>query len=279
MKYILTFFFIGIMTMPEDVLAARLHFGSSQAESGEKMVLYVDAKNPVNAFEVTVQIPKTIRVSNLSDGNSVIKFWTTAPSYDASEGTISFSGIVPGGFKGEYGTLISFDVQALQDGTITFENTTVLLNDSLGSADSVTFNTVLVKQGEGIVPVVQDDEMPEHFTPIVVKDPLLYDGKAVLVFKTEDKQSGISRYEIIESKNRKIDNEKIWEEVESPYVLKDQAQESYIHIRAIDHAGNIREELVYPQSFIKAHKDEIVWGIIILLILAVFSLWVKRRAR
>jgi hypothetical protein len=277
-KYFLTFVVAAFLSLiPLETFAAKLHFGETTAASPTKVILYVDAANSVNAFDITVRVPKIIAVSNISDGSSMIKFWTQSPVYDREKGTVTFSGIVPNGFKGEHGALLSFDVSTAVETKIDIISSSVLLNDSFGTADTITTSSLTLTPGAGEPAEVVDTEIPEHFVPVLTQDPLLFEGRAVLIFKTEDKISGIDRYEVLESSSRKLTGDEVWTKAESPYVLKDQALKSYIHIRAVDRVGNIRSELVYPQSFLASHKAEIMWGIIILLILFAFSLWIKRR--
>ncbi|MCK5475333.1 MAG: hypothetical protein KAI71_01985 [Candidatus Pacebacteria bacterium] len=76
------------------------------------------------------------------------------------------------------------------------------------------------------------------------------EGKKYLVFRAEDRTSGIDRYKIVETKEKKqfqkIKNEIDWKEVSSPYLLEDQGLGSMIKIKAVDKAGNEKEYEISP---------------------------------
>ena len=69
---------------------------------------------------------------------------------------------------------------------------------------------------EGGVGASTDTEPPLPFTPKLERDPNLDGGKYVVIFNTEDKDSGIDHYEV-------KDGSGPWVVAESPYVLKDQS--------------------------------------------------------
>jgi len=81
-----------------------------------------------------------------------------------------------------------------------------------------------------MAPVISlDRELPESFTPFVEQSPVLFDGKAVLVFVTQDKLSGIDHYEVAEAKPAFLgDGDLVWENAVSPYVLKDQRRRAIL---------------------------------------------------
>ena len=90
-------------------------------------------------------------------------------------------------------------------------------------------------------------------------------------FTTQDKGSGIERYEIQERRKPTIDN-RSWIVAESPYVLNDQVLHSFIDIRAVDKAGNVRVATVppkYPLAWYQNYKIlGIILGVLSMLIVA-----------
>jgi hypothetical protein len=80
----------------------------------------------------------------------------------------------------------------------------------------------------------------------------LYSGNNVLIFKTDDKQSGLLKYEILERKKYNFFNKNYftgtWREVESPYQLKDQKLQSDIIVRAYDKQGNFQTATISASS-------------------------------
>ncbi|OGH83817.1 MAG: hypothetical protein A2261_03705 [Candidatus Magasanikbacteria bacterium RIFOXYA2_FULL_44_8] len=123
-----------------------------------------------------------------------------------------------------------------------------------------------------------DVDAPESFKPEIAQDPNIFGGKWFLAFATQDKGSGIDHYEIREDLGFRIKNlggiiKKFlipksyllnsWQEVESPYVLKDQKLKSWVYIKAIDKAGNERIEVI-PQKYpFQWYESWLWWGIII----------------
>ena len=85
-----------------------------------------------------------------------------------------------------------------------------------------------------LVEMKADTEPPEDFTPAIVNDPNVFDGKYFLVFATQDKGTGVDHYEVREGR---------WgwfREAESPYLLKQQKISRDVYVKAVDSAGNER---------------------------------------
>ena len=130
------------------------------------------------------------------------------------------------------------DIKNIGNVSLTLKDLKVLRNDGLGTeAKFTTRNTnISVKLGEGNLneEKLEDLEPPEDFTPIITQDPDFFEGGQFIVFATQDKGSGVDRYEVREG---------IWGgfiEVRSPYILKHQALDKKIFIKAIDKVGNER---------------------------------------
>ncbi|MCK9351673.1 MAG: hypothetical protein M0P76_02710, partial [Candidatus Pacebacteria bacterium] len=99
-----------------------------------------------------------------------------------------------------------------------------------------------------------------------------------------DKQSGIGRYEVMETNPWKFgflpstDKETSWVPAESPYILKDQNLRSKILVKAIDKIGNERIVEFNPKtSIIPGVKD--IWTELagILLLCAIIGAIYYRR--
>jgi len=99
-----------------------------------------------NTVQATIDYPANIvSLQSVNDGGSIIDFWITPPAA-ASSGEVAFAGIVPGGFTGSSGTLISLVFNPLASGTAAFNvaTATVLRNDGLGSSIPVTLSSAAV---------------------------------------------------------------------------------------------------------------------------------------
>ena len=264
--------------------AAELFFRAEREEIGIGDVVRIDllfsSKESINAFEgKLVFSPDLLDLNNIQDGNTIINLWIEKPR--AEKNQIIFSGITPGGFKGENGLIFSVFFRAKKEGmaVLNIDQAAALLHDGIGTAAelSVTDFNLLVKEGLGAIPVDRaiDTTPPEPFVPQVARNPNIFDGKWFLVFAAQDKDSGISHYEIQESRRQKAESRN-WTETESPYLLKDQELRSHIFVKAVDKAGNERIAVVEPEYPLSWYEIWWIWGIIILGIIIIWRISRKR---
>jgi hypothetical protein len=278
------------------VLAAGIFFGANgpdvSVNSKLEVGVYLNTENElVNAVGGEINFPADVfDFQGFYTGGSVLTLWITPPTLTAS-GTVSFAGIVPGGLNTPKGYLFSLILTAKQKGsaTVSAGNESILLNDGLGTAASVSkaplvLNVTDTSNSPAFVPLY-DATPPEPFTPQVVKNADVFDGKWFVTFIAEDKGAGIDRYEVMEtppigsfaglfSKNR-------WESAQSPHLLKDQSLRSSVYVKAIDRAGNVRLAEVKPMNALPLYENYLVWSVIILLavILVGYRLLMKKRLK
>jgi hypothetical protein len=204
-------------------------------------------KESVNALEAHVTFdPKEFSVSGISDGGSVVDLWLEHPTVSNDAGTIDISGIVPGGIDTPQGTIITITIVPEQTGTsggFTIVSGRVLLNDGKGTPAKLSFSSnpfpiTTAPLSTSTSPV--DTEAPGPFTPEIARDQNLFGGQYFLVFAATDIHSGIDHYEILEVPRGKSGSIVSWQEVQSPYVLRDQTLSSDIYLRAVDKTGNFR---------------------------------------
>ena len=184
---------------------------------------------------------------------------------------MTFSGITPGGFKGNNGRLLAIKFKPEEKGAVILgfnkEKTKIYLHTADGVEDSLILEKIqlpIIKGKENIPVVISDNEPSEWFAPEISQDPNIFDGKYFLVFAAQDKGSGIAYYAIRETrreKKRKTDAK--WIEAESPYLLKDQKLKSFIYVKAIDKSGNERIAAVEPRYPINWYELWWIWIIII----------------
>lgn len=283
-------FFLGL-TLPQMVFAAQMFFDAkaTQAQIGEKFevkLIVNSEQESINAFEGEISFPGDIlNLKEIRDGNTIVNFWIEKPKIQ--NGAIIFSGITPGGFNGEKGLIFSAIFEARTEGMAKFEinDAKVLRNDGTGSEavlTTVPFEILVsseVLAEPPVFPKIKDRERPESFVPEIAKDETLFEGKWFIVFVTQDKTSGIDRYEIKESRQRILSVFKRWTPAESPHVLADQGLRSYIWIKAIDKADNERIARITPQSPLAWYENYGDWVILIvgLLMIAFVSLKVWRK--
>lgn len=226
-------------------------------------------ENEINAVDIEIVLPESFSFKDYLLGDSIINFWVEKPHL--IDNKIRFSGIIPGGYIGKKGKLITLILTKIKNEAgeekISFsKKSQVLLNDGQGTPDKLKFEDLIIKTETGIARTfyeVKDNYPPEEFKPEIVNIEGLY----YLIFETKDKQSGISHYEVSEKPGKflifkpKPDN---FEIAESPYLLKDQTLRSYIFVKAIDRAGNERIEYLKPQNIFVF--DEIIFIIIFAII-------------
>lgn len=262
------------VAVPVFAAEIRLDANKSEINSGEQFLvdIVIHSEESLNAIEGRLTFPTDkLLVKEIRDGNSVINFWVEKPHIDGS-GVILFSGITPGGFSGANNSIFSVVFEAKNDGvaSIVLDGAKALRNDGLGSqAVLSTHNTaVSIKPGDSNVPkeTLTDIELPEDFNPTIQSDPNIFGGKYFLVFATQDKTSGIDRYEVREG-------EWGWFTVaESPYLLKHQSLDRKIFVKAIDKNGNERIAVLDAQHQAPWYRHYAVLGILIVMLFVGFLL-------
>lgn len=230
----------------------------------------------VNVVSADIAYPKeVIRASAFSQGESILTLWTETPKIDATEGRVTFIGGVPGGYCGRiagdpgYANIVGkiiFTVSGTtQPGIIppieVLPSSQVLLADGRGTPASLLVNkaTFMIASSTGQAVNEWLDELrgdtipPESFSIDLRREEGAVGGKYFVIFQTTDKQSGVAKYELIERDTQRPEfihgarTPAVWRPVESPYVLQDQTLNSTIVVRAIDNAGQIREESLLPK--------------------------------
>jgi hypothetical protein len=215
----------------------------------------------INAVEVNLEFPQDIlEVKNFSKGNSILCLWAKEPSF--SNGLLSFSGGIPGGYYGSDGLLgkIAFRVISCGFAEVVFQdNSQALLNDGKGTPVELTTKTAVFT----ILDAEQEtsrDEWQEELEKDIIP-PELFEmefHENFIIFSTTDKQTGIDYFLIKQGKSD-------WEKVDSPYPLADNALQSIIKIRAVDKAGNERIVEYIPE--IPEKPVPLIFWIIILILI------------
>ena len=274
--------------------AAEIFFGTHSKDIGVgstfEVGVFIDTNGQsVNAVEGRILFPEeTLELAGLYTGNSMLNLWIEQPVL-VSEGTVSFSGVVPGGFAGEKGYLFSLVFKASRKGdpaiSVSYER--VLLNDGNGSEAKLTKAPMELHIAEGLpVQTFQpplDDSPPESFTPTVGRDPSVFGGKYFLAFTAQDKGSGINHYEVKEKAAsgsfKGIFSRVSWVTTDSPYLLEDQSLKSVLQVKAVDTSGNQRVAQIPAPNPLPWYENYIVWSIIVIITAIIFvgyKAWKKR---
>ena len=254
--------------------------------------LMLDSEGEViNAVQGVVNFPvDDLILKDISFGDTVVVFWLDKPEIKNS--SVSFSGIIPGGYVGNGGKIFSLifyprkgpEISSL----ITLSNVEALLNDGAGTAAKTKLSPLQISFSATSTAITTTEQMVDKFAPeafqiSIVNDPDIFSGQNFIVFDTQDKGVGIERYEILESKKARYNREteswdpprkESWNISSSPYVLQDQTLESFIFVRAIDKSGNVRLSYVASENIKMWYNYSYLIYIAVFLLLAVVACYV-----
>lgn len=270
----------------------------SPSDSSELFLdVYVDTEGEaINTFAGELFIPDFIQVKKIYYGNSIINTWIQTPEY--INNSIIFSGVVPGGFERDVNPLSKLGTKGLLfQALVSIENREELeqgkgekellflsaeafLNDGEGTSAKVKFKEIDVTKSVGgssyEVPVVTDRLSPESINYEISRDRSIFNNKYFVSFYSEDRHSGVNRYEICESwlplpyPYTCIGK---WYEASSPYLLTDQSLRSDIYIKIYDVENNVYTKVIYPKHSSVLYTFYLI-GIILLLVF--YKYYIKR---
>ena len=265
----------------EILFSAPAHSLRIDDELEVKVVLNTEQEE-INALEGQITFPlELLELRGIRDGSSLVNFWVERP-IATNGGKIVFSGITPGGYRGDHGLIFSllFRARRFGAGALNGEQVRVLRNNGQGTSVPVRARPVqlVVSTTAGPMPPVfmEDIEPPEAFVPELVRDPAIFGGQWFLVFATQDKEPGIDHYEVREG-------DRSFARAESPYLLKNQDLDSEISVRVLDRNGNARiVRLLAAQSSQRKtdYREYAISAILLAVVLAYLArkiLWRKRK--
>lgn len=267
--------------------AARLYFEPQELTIGTdkefSVVVNIDSAKPVNAFQAAVVVPPELTAVDTSEGNSIINLWVDKPQFDELTRLLTFSGIVPGGWQGAKAPLLLVKfktVKQVGEAILDFkkEQTKVYLHSPDGIEDSLQLDRLVLpiaKGKENMGAEIIDYDPPEDFKPEVSRQASVFGGKWFLAFATQDKSSGMYRFQVLETRSKEPGaNDKGWAEAESPYQLKDQKLSRYVFVKAVDKAGNERMAVLPPLYPQRRYAN--YWIFAILMLVAACAYLVRR---
>lgn len=267
---LLVFLLVSFSVLPAAAQAATFGFSTlGDAAIGQFFEVSVFLNSDyerINAVQGSVIFPDNVLyLKEIHDGNSIVNLWVERPRL-SGPGKIFFSGIIPGGYMGVKGPLFSFIVKGNTEAKslISLQDEKAFLNDGLGTAAKTKISNLSFTISEGLqtdnLVSPEDTVSPEPFSLFIDSDPSLFQGQWFLVFVTQDKGSGIGRYEVKEGSNPFI-------VAQSPYLLKYQSLDRNITVKAVDSAGNTRIASLSASHPRPWYKEDIIWIIIILVII------------
>ena len=291
-KNLLVACFLFLATLMPLVAEAADFLLSSEVNNVEtrdkvEIVASVGSKDQnINAIEGELLFSGNVKLLSINDGNSIISPWLIKPQ--ETDGKIIFSGIIPNGYQGDGRILFKAIFEIVADGKIDFNLSGVVLkNDGLGTADKSNEGKLSLdsKKGNGgrvfAMNYQGDKEKPEKFSINLATDQNLNGGQPFIVFETQDKFSGIRKYEIGKAAPFllffKPSVPVVWSEVNSPVTISNNDLNNFVFIKATDGNQNERVEYLVPSAGIYQYRNLIIQSIIILF--AVIILYLVRRRR
>lgn len=274
--FLLSVFALVLLGSAHSVRAASVYFGVHAPEAyigvPTEVGVFVSAEGEeLNAFEGDIVVPEEyFEINAVRDGSSMVSFWMDKPR--AEKGVVHFSGIVPGGYSGNDGLLFSVMVAPHKVGIGTIESAreSLLLNNGEGTPAVVQRAPARLTIQEGgireVLPATTDTEPPEVFVVERTQDRNVFDNQWFITFATQDKRSGIARYEVKEGWG-------VFREAQSPYVLRNQRLDSRVMVRAIDSEGNVRESVLAPLRARAWYYRFDIFGIIIAVLFFALLAW------
>ena len=291
MKY-LFFVFTFFLLFVAPVQAAEIYFGVDNpqmvvGDTFEVGVFLNSEEESINALDSSIVIPTTLSVTEIRDGNSLIPLWLEHPHVDGNR--VVFSGVVPGGLKGQKIYLFSVIFKAEQGGeaTIITSQEQILLNDGAGT--NAKLHQAPLKLSVASTGSVThftppaDNVPPEPFQPVVGQSSV-QENKLFLAFVAHDKDSGIDHYEFFDSSFKYTPEEVLhkklsWQTVESPKNIQERDLTKYLYVKAVDRAGNVTVAVVPPQKGMSTYQKVFFYGIIPVILLVLFILFWKRHSQ
>ncbi|MCK5344700.1 MAG: hypothetical protein KAR20_14900 [Candidatus Heimdallarchaeota archaeon] len=279
MRKIIFSIFIGLFfVVPTSAFAARVYLDPVQKDVplGDTFLVHVRLDNEgdcSNVADIKMSYDNTIlEAVDYSVGESLVSLWVDVPTIDQENGTVEFSGGIPGGYCGRIigdpglsnllATIVFSTtgnrINAVPGNTVSIEileRSKVLLSDGLGTKAPLTVEGAVVTisdrntyiTNEWIDVIKQDTIQPEPFYISVHQNSAVAKGKYFITFNTSDKQSGIDHFEVFESSlenpgyevgTNKPAHWRIVNKDEQFYVLLDQTLKSKVIVKAVDKANN-----------------------------------------
>jgi hypothetical protein len=136
--FIVLFFLLPIQASAATLSLSPSDTSVSVGSTIIETVIVSSSDQAMNAISGTITFPaNTLQVVSISKANSVLSLWVQDPTFSNTNGTISFSGVVPNpGFTGNHGQVISIQFRGKKAGVakVSFSSESqVLANDGNGT--------------------------------------------------------------------------------------------------------------------------------------------------
>lgn len=252
-----------VIFLPSLVHGADFYFepATHNFPTGEsQLVLKINTGiDSVNAVGGKIEIPEGVEVSKINTGSSAVLMWIDQPKAGK---LITFSGITPGGFRGDVRLFsIGYTTKLEISQVLKVTESEVIKNDDKGTvvpSKSESFRFTLSGQSTSTEEV--DGVPPEAFVIALGKEKESFNGSYFASFVAQDKNSGVQKYEWAHTyffSPREGD----WQETQNPIVLGKMVYFQKIFVKATDGEGNERISAVSGP-----YRYAVLWiGIILML--------------
>jgi hypothetical protein len=312
------------VVIPRSASAALLYFdpGEVTVLRGDTVTLSLrldtDEGECVNTVDAVIAYEAGIRAVDVSRGSSILNLWVEDPKIDETARTITFAGGITGGYCGRAAgdpglTNVIADIVFQSPGfavgggeakdapqVAISDTSSVLLNDGFGTEAALRTQNAVVLLSD--TPgnertdlwrdrVEEDNDAPADFSVTLTREDTAFSGQYFITWNTQDKQSGIDHYEIMEEPLADLyafrwgRADAPWVTAESPYVLKDQTLNSTIRVKAIDKAGNETITVLVPDEAVRSMSRDrivtfaVVGGVLFILVLLIVYVLLERKKR
>lgn len=297
-------FIVLFAGVPERSQAALLYLdpGEATVARGDTLTLGLrldtDEGECINTVDAVITYGEGVRAVDVSRGDSILNLWVEDPKINEAERTITFAGGIIGGYCGRAAgdpslTNVIADIVFQSPGFSVgggenptsaveiSETSSVLLNDGTGSEAELRREGALItllstpgnERNDTWRSRVNEDLVPPSDFAVTLshdEEGIYFSGNYFITWNTQDKQSGIDHYEVMEEPLEDFyafrwgRADAPWVTVESPYVLQDQTLNSTIRVKAIDKAGNETITVLVPDEVLRSLSSDRMITVVLL---------------
>jgi hypothetical protein len=292
------FFSCTFFILPQTIFAASLYIdpAMSAVHRGDSITMAVrldtneEQAECINVVDGTLHYTENIQAVDISTGESIFRLWIEPPTINTTDRTITFAGGIPNGYCGRVAgdpklTNVLFEVIFQAPGftvggggtaaTVEFATESMaLLNDGFGTrAALMTYPATIdldPQPGTEMKNSWRDEVSSDSIPPdpfdiqLQLKDATS-NNKHYIIFSTNDKQTGIDHYEVMEEPVGQFGSFQ-WGRADAPWVtifepqnfryeLEDQSLNSVIRVKAVDKAGNEYIATLLPDESLRTISD------------------------
>lgn len=285
-RNIIKYIFIVLITFSFfEIEASSVNFQFSKNSIGIMEEFYVDVMldtegQAINGIEGTINvIGDNIRFIRAENGKSFIDLWVLPPK-ETSSNQIKFAGVSSTNFQGVIdpfnqeknmpgiATRLYFIATKPGESQFILSGASVTLSDGKGTKINLPtayLPLVIESRLEVVTSKIKDITKPE-LKAQVIQNINLFDNQYALIYKANDKDSGIKKVLIKEGNSE-------WREITSPYLLEDQTRQNQIVIKAINFSDLERIIKINP----KYYKNNSALHIFIAVIVIILLTLIKKR--